>query len=377
MSTVPGIPAGRDRVERALKGIVMPRTIRTKRMILTQIEKHHLSRFAELWGDARTTRFIGGPADRAGAFFRMAAFSGLWRLYGFGAYALTSEDGRVYGYAGLWFPHNWPEVEIAYALHPEAVGQGLAAEAVRAIRAIAEAAGIPSLISTIDPANLASQRVAAAAGAVRDGDFVVEGQTAELWRYPMSPGEVDPEEVVVDARVMPLRIRTARLTLRQWHPDDFPRFATHLADEETMRFIGGVQSLHWASRHFIVAAGQWHLLGYGFYAVEHEGRFVGSVGLYHPLNWPQPEIAYNITADARRQGLASEAVRAVRDVAAEQGLTNLVSYIHPANTASLAVARSVGASHDGDIDLTGTVDQVWRHSASAGANTIRELEPAL
>ena len=78
-------------------------------------------------------------------------------------------------------------------------------------------------------------------------------------------------------------------------------------------------------------------------------------------------------------GLASEAVAAVREVAAEQGLGRLVSYVDPSDTASRALARRVGAKEDGTIPLAGTRFEVWRHKpeAIAGQPRILELEPAL
>ncbi|RAI03955.1 hypothetical protein DLJ53_05665 [Acuticoccus sediminis] len=375
-----GIPAGRADAERGLRGIVMPQSIRTRRMILEPFAMHHLHGFTEFFGDADSTRHIGGVADRAGTLDRMARFSGLWRIYGMGCYALTDERGRLYGYAGIWFPHDWPEPEIAYGLLPDARGDGRAAEAVRAVKSIAEAVGIPSLISTIAPENAGSQRVAQAVGATRGRRVEINGAAADIWHHQMSPAAADrDEEVMLDSSVMPLRIRTRRLLLTQWRPDHFPRLAAHLADAQSMRFLGGPQSLHTASRSFIQRAGMWHLRGYGMYAVEHEGRFIGSVGLWHPLNWPCPEIGYSLTADARGEGFAAEAVAAVREVAAEQGLSRLVSFIDPDNAASQGVARRVGAVLDGTTSIAGNTVQVWRHQpeAAAGRPRIHELEPAL
>jgi RimJ/RimL family protein N-acetyltransferase len=43
------------------------------------------------------------------------------------------------------------------------------------------------------------------------------------------------------------------------------------------------------------------------------------------------------------------------------GLGDLVSYIRPANAASIAVARKLGATRAPDIELLGIQAQVWRH----------------
>lgn len=366
----------------ACGGFLMPPEIRTERLVLAPFKLYELDVYARLFGDADTTRHIGGPTDRAGAFDRMARFSGNWRLYGFGAYTLSDRDGCILGYAGLWFPHDRPEIEIAYGLLPAARGKGYVHEAVTAIRNTAEACGAPGLVSYIDPDNAASQKVAKAAGAVLEARIDFGEYVADAWRYPLTPRapQFSADDLIIDASVMPLAIRTPRLSLCQWRPEHYPRFAAHLADPETMRFIGGLKSAFLASRIFSGAAGQWHLRGYGMYALEHEGEFVGSVGLYHPENWPQLELAYNLTADARGKGFATEAVSAVRDVAAAQGIRRLVSYIDPDNAASLAVARRVGARQVGETRFTGTRDLIFEHTlpdVGAGTGpTVRELLPA-
>ncbi|MEM7693450.1 MAG: GNAT family N-acetyltransferase [Pseudomonadota bacterium] len=364
--TAERVPAGRAGVEAKLAGVLMPREIVTERLILRPFDRSDWDGFAALFGDPVATRFIGGPTDAAGALERMERFSGGWRLYGGGPYTVLSRDGAFLGYAGLWFPNDWPEVEIGYGLLPAAQGKGFAREAVRAIRAEAEAAGVPSLVSYIAPENTASQRVASAAGAVREGTHLFStGESAEVWRYASRPAAPCGEDVVIDARKMPLRIATKRLQLAPWRPDHFDAVHALFSDEETMHFIGGVQSLYRSSRIFSTYAGAWHLSGYGMYAVEHEGAFCGMIGLYKPGDWPDMEIAYTLAKAARGKGFATEAVAAVRNVAHAQGMARLVSYVHPDNHRSAAVARRVGATIEGRITIhCGPVD-VFVHKAPA------------
>ena len=42
--------------------------------------------------------------------------------------------------------------------------------------------------------------------------------------------------------------------------------------------------------------GQWALRGYGVWACEKidGGAFIGAVGIFHPLDWPEPEIIYSL-----------------------------------------------------------------------------------
>ncbi|WP_108662400.1 GNAT family N-acetyltransferase [Acuticoccus kandeliae] len=359
--------AARARSEAVLGGFVMPRVIETERLVLAPMRLHHISALATLWADPDSTRFIGGVRDLTGTYEMLSRFVGHWWVHGFGVYGISDREGRLLGYAGPWFPVDKPEIEIVYGLLPDARGRGYGAEAVRAIRAVAEACGAPTLVSYVHPDNAPSRQLAMAAGATVDTRTTFGEVTADVLRYPCAghpvPDDPDDErEILLETSAMPLTIRTRRLTLTQWRPDHLERFIAHVGDAETMRFLGGVRTIPEASRILFGLAGQWILRGYGFYAVEEEGRLVGCIGLFHPVGWPEAELAYSITADSRGRGIAAEAVAAVRDVACEQGRTRLVSFIEDENTASLAVARRLGAVREGSIDLSGTIASVWRHA---------------
>jgi RimJ/RimL family protein N-acetyltransferase len=88
-----------------------------------------------------------------------------YQTRGFGPYAITEQVSRtVIGYCGLFsFPNvnGQPEIEIGYRLVKSAWGQGYATEAAGAVRNHAfSMLGIKRLIAMIDPANVASIRVA-------------------------------------------------------------------------------------------------------------------------------------------------------------------------------------------------------------------------
>ena len=46
----------------------------------------------------------------------------------------------------------------------------------------------------------------------------------------------------------------------------------------------------------LMSIGSWALRGYGMWACERidDDVFIGSVGVFHPLDWPEPEIAYSL-----------------------------------------------------------------------------------
>lgn len=162
-------------------------------------------------------------------------------------------------------------------------------------------------------------------------------------------------------------LRTARLTLRAFRPEDHRTYAAILADPAIARFHGdgAPRSPEESWEAMARALGQWALRGYGLFAIEHAGEVIGHAGVLKPSTWPEAELAYTIASQAQRRGFATEAARAVRDwAAASLGLRDLVSYIRPENAASLAVARKLGARQEADIDLLGIRAQVWRHAPS-------------
>lgn len=182
-----GLAASRHAAARAAAdgAFRMPSRLTTERLSLTEVGAADIDDNQRLYGDAAVARFLGGVCDAAEAFRRLAVSIGQWRLLGFGHYALRTKDGRYLGFCGLWFPFGWPEIELGYGLARSAWGQGFASEAGRAVAAAAADAGVPSLVSYIDPRNRPSQRVARAVGAHCEATITVIGKPCGRWRYPL------------------------------------------------------------------------------------------------------------------------------------------------------------------------------------------------
>lgn len=170
----------------------------------------------------------------------------------------------------------------------------------------------------------------------------------------------------------PPTLQTERLTLgpaTMAHVEAFAAFVT----TGHARFLGGpsepgeARDDAWWS--VTSHAGQWTLRGYGtFWASERSsGAPVGRVGLYHPAWLPEPELAWVVYEAHVRKGYAVEAARAARAWAREaRGLDGLWSLIKPANVASRATARRLGAAQEGTHAYRdGSVAEVWRHPRAA------------
>ena len=139
------------------------------------------------YGDADSVRYtVGTPLTEAQTWRTLAGAVGHWAWRGYGPYTMLDKDrGTVLGIAGLWFPNDWPEPEIKWALVPSARGAGYAVEAARAVRAMAreQLPGV-RLISLIANGNDASIRVAEAAGARLEREIDWRNIRASIYRHP-------------------------------------------------------------------------------------------------------------------------------------------------------------------------------------------------
>ncbi len=158
-------------------------------------------------------------------------------------------------------------------------------------------------------------------------------------------------------------LTTPRLILRGFEPGDWDAFAAMNADPEVRRWLGGsilTRAQTWSQMETML--GQWALRGYGMFAVVLDGTFAGRVGILHPAERVEPELAWSLAAPFWGVGLATEAARGVRDWAFETfARERLVSYIAPGNTRSRRVAEKLGAVIEGTAVVGGFHADVWVH----------------
>ena len=110
--------------------------------------------------------------------------------------------------------------------------------------------------------------------------------------------------------------------------------------------------------------GAWALRGYGMWACEtaEPGRFVGSIGIFHPLDWPEPEVAYALDRSCWGKGFASEAAGAARDwLFANSAFSRVASFIRPDNAPSKRVVERLGAVCEGLVEVRGAKMEHWVH----------------
>ena len=166
---------------------------------------------------------------------------------------------------------------------------------------------------------------------------------------------------------IPSRLVSERLVLRLFREEDWQGMHAHYGDPDCTRFtLGRVLSEGESWRMTAALAGHWQLRGYGPYALEEKasGVMVGTVGLWHPVDFPEREIKWAIVPSRWGRGYASEAARVVQQMAASAfpGLPP-ISFIDKDNLGSIRVALSVGARLEDEVDFRGKRFRIYRHPA--------------
>ena len=141
-------------------------TLETDRLVLRPFRDDDLDGYFAVLDSPEVRRSLHLPdnLDRSDAWQQMAWFLGQWELRGTGHWALEEkESGQFVGRAGLHRPerHDWPGVEVGWALHPDCWGRGYATEAgAAAVRYGFDQFEVDKLFSCILPENHRSQAVA-------------------------------------------------------------------------------------------------------------------------------------------------------------------------------------------------------------------------
>jgi RimJ/RimL family protein N-acetyltransferase len=179
-------------------------------------------------------------------------------------------------------------------------------------------------------------------------------------------------------------IRTPRLTLRVPTMAEFDAWCAFMADEETARFIGGVQPPPLVWRNMCMIIGAWRAEGCAMFSVFETatGRWIGRIGPWSPYGWPGREVGWGLVRDAWGRGYALEGAIAAMDFAVGRlGWSDIIHLIHPDNTASQKLAARLGSRRRGavsmpapyqdqSVDLWGQTAQEWsarRHQLASWA----------
>ncbi|MFI7574688.1 GNAT family N-acetyltransferase [Micromonospora sp. NPDC049497] len=147
-------------------------------------------------------------------------------------------------------------------------------------------------------------------------------------------------------------LRTDRLVLRAYRPDDAEDFVALLSDAEVGRFMGDgplatQEAAELFGRVFTVVYAE-DL--FNVWAVHHDGRYVGHAEIKRTDQVDGHEIVYALAKPAWGVGLGTELARALVTYGFDTlGLPRVHATVADANRASLALLTRVGFVHERDI----------------------------
>ncbi|HEY7335813.1 MAG TPA: GNAT family N-acetyltransferase [Bryobacteraceae bacterium] len=152
-------------------------------------------------------------------------------------------------------------------------------------------------------------------------------------------------------------IRTARLLLRQWRPEDREPFAAMGQDPAVMEYFPSLLSRSDSDAGADRAEAGIAQNGFGFWAVEIPGEapFAGFIGLNRPRFethfTPCIEIGWRLARPFWGCGYATEGAAAALDFGFNNlGLEEIVSFAVVDNARSMAVMRRIGMTYSEQFD---------------------------
>jgi len=150
----------------------------TERLLLRMLTVDDFDEYAEIHLDPDITRYTARfEFTRLDAWRHLAMIVGHWELRGYGMWGVFEKaTGALAGRVGFYNPDTWPAFELGWTIGKKFWGKGYASEAAR--RCLDHAFDDMKrehVISLIDPANVASIRVAEAIGETLEGETDLAG----------------------------------------------------------------------------------------------------------------------------------------------------------------------------------------------------------
>lgn len=170
----------------------------------------------------------------------------------------------------------------------------------------------------------------------------------------------------------PKQIETGRLTLRQFCEADWQPLVDLFRNQECVKYTVKTPLEDWQTWRMLACyVGHWAIRAYGPYAVVEKAsrEVVGTVGLWFPGEWPEPELKWALRRRFWGKGYATEAASAVRDmVQMSLKWSRLISLIFPGNRRSVAVASRLGAQFEKNIPFRGETADVFAYAMNQRAD---------
>ena len=151
-------------------------------------------------------------------------------------------------------------------------------------------------------------------------------------------------------RITTEHIATARLVLRRPTPADLDAVFAYASDPAVAKYMGWRRhETHHATRAFLEMRGdEWDKRGTGTFLVEKDGEVIGSTGL-HTYDDAPAATGYIIARPHWGHGYATEATRAMVELARARGYPRVEAGCHPDNAASVRVLEKCGLVYEATL----------------------------
>jgi RimJ/RimL family protein N-acetyltransferase len=335
----------------------MPLPIRTRRLSIRPLTPADGADVYAVFAAPEVMRYWNSapPADLAEAGEWAAYLADMQRRLGYAQWRVAERvTGRLVGIAGLQPLDGGPDVELTYALVPDAWGRGYATEAAAAALGFGLGElGLERVVGIAKPENSASLAVLRKVGLRALGEADYWGKRWE--KYEIAAADWRAESVSARPPLL-----TERLELRRFASRDLGPLLVAFGDPAVMRFVGSERKpLSGDALRVLMrsADGHWSRHRFGLLAVVERGsgRVVGEAGLQVLEAGPDIELGYTLAHAAWGRGYATEAARAVLYWAfAGLRLERVVAVADPANDASLHVLDKLGMRRVGMRHCYGT-----------------------
>ncbi|WP_299935692.1 GNAT family N-acetyltransferase [uncultured Pelagimonas sp.] len=164
---------------------------------------------------------------------------------------------------------------------------------------------------------------------------------------------------------------TRRLQIRAPRIYDFKAYAKIMESDRSI-LMGGPFSRKEAWAEFTSYSALWMLHGHGLWTIDAQTTpSAGFILLGYEYDDPEPELGIFLSDDAEGQGIAEEAMIAVRDYAFEAlKWDSVASFVDQDNDRCIKLMERLNATRDTEAEATISDDGhtlVYRHSAKGAA----------
>ncbi len=167
---------------------------------------------------------------------------------------------------------------------------------------------------------------------------------------------------------VPTTLRTRRLVLRPFEPNDVEDVLAYANDPEWSRFLSVPRPYSIEdAREFVDRSVSIDWQEEPAFAIEYDGAVVGGIGFHIDSPNSRGMLAYSIARAYWNQGLMTEAAAAVVDWGFDQlGLAKIYSFADVENVGSWRVMEKVGMTREGTLRSHGLLRGVRQDFHSYG-----------